>query len=80
MLFSCMCFLTFIRRRFPKRIYVRLPAFETRIDLFEILLKKLDHSMSKLDIKALAKSCENYSFSDLTDLVKDAAMGPIRGE
>ncbi|XP_076816246.1 spastin-like [Clavelina lepadiformis] len=65
-------------RRFPKRIYVRLPDAQTREHLFKMLLSKLENSLSAADIHKLSKMCDNYSFSDLTDLAKDAAMGPIR--
>lgn len=65
-------------RRFPKRIYVRLPDYTTRAELFRTLLEKHDTSLTKKDYVELATMCENYSFSDLTQLAKDAALGPIR--
>ncbi|GFQ95583.1 spastin [Trichonephila clavata] len=65
-------------RRFTKRVYVTLPNKETRIKLLEKLLAKQENSLSKSDIKNLAKLTEGYSGSDLTALAKDAALGPIR--
>ncbi|XP_054722894.1 LOW QUALITY PROTEIN: spastin-like [Uloborus diversus] len=65
-------------RRFSKRVYVSLPDRETRVRLLEKLLAKQDNSLSKNDIKQLAKWTEGYSGSDLTALAKDAALGPIR--
>ncbi|GBN20302.1 Spastin [Araneus ventricosus] len=65
-------------RRFTKRVYVTLPNKETRIKLLEKLLAKQENSLSKSDLKNLAKLTEGYSGSDLTALAKDAALGPIR--
>nr|CAB3266511.1 spastin-like [Phallusia mammillata] len=65
-------------RRFPKRIYVRLPDAETRAELLNKLLAKHDSPLSKHELAKLSSMCENYSFSDLTALAKDAALGPIR--
>ncbi|XP_015925335.1 spastin [Parasteatoda tepidariorum] len=65
-------------RRFSKRVYVALPNQGTRIKLLEKLLSKQDNSLSKSDIKQLAKLTDGYSGSDLTGLAKDASLGPIR--
>jgi len=65
-------------RRFPKRIYIRLPDAEARSDLLTHLLSKHDFAINSSQISGLAKKCVNYSFSDLTNLAKDAAYGPIR--
>jgi len=67
------------RRRFPKRIYVRLPDVTTRAELLTSLLAKHESPLSRKEIHELARLSENYSFSDLTDLAKDAALGPVRG-
>jgi len=42
------------------------------------LLSKHDFAINSSQISGLAKKCVNYSFSDLTNLAKDAAYGPIR--
>lgn len=65
-------------RRFPKRVYVTLPDFETRIALLKKLLSKQGSTLSASEMKRLASLTEGYSGSDLTALAKDAALGPIR--
>uniref|UniRef100_H2Y395 Fidgetin-like protein 1 n=2 Tax=Ciona intestinalis TaxID=7719 RepID=H2Y395_CIOIN len=65
-------------RRFPKRIYVRLPDVGTRGDLIKMLLKKHDSPLGDREIKELGRRTEGYSFSDLTELAKDASLGPVR--
>ena len=65
--------------RFPKRLYIRLPEVEARELLIKKLLAKQQFALKSTEIHNLAKECSNYSFSDLTNLTKDAAFGPIRG-
>lgn len=57
-------------RRFPKRVYVTLPDFETRISLFSTLLKKQNSPLNEEELKTLAKLTEGYSGSDLTALAR----------
>lgn len=66
-------------RRFPKRIYVTLPDFDTRLSLFTNLLKKQNSPLKEDELKGLARMTEGYSGSDLTALARDAALEPIRG-
>lgn len=68
-----------ICRRFPKRIYIRLPDPPTRMILLSKLLSKHNSSFSEKHLKQLADLTDGYSSSDLTSLAKDAALGPIRG-
>lgn len=67
-----------VLRRFSKRIYVTLPDSDTRRSLLEKLLSKHGNPLSNLELDAVAKLTEGYSGSDLTNLAKDAALGPIR--
>ncbi|KAI5706626.1 hypothetical protein M8J75_009902 [Diaphorina citri] len=67
-----------VLRRFSKRIYVTLPDSKTRKSLLEKLLNKHGNPLSQLELDAVAKLTEGYSGSDLTNLAKDAALGPIR--
>lgn len=67
-----------VLRRFPKRIYVRLPDAQTRIVLLSKLLADHNTSLNDKQLKQLAELTEKYSSSDLTALAKDAALGPIR--
>lgn len=66
-------------RRFPKRIYVTLPDFDTRLTLLSSLLQKHNSPIKEDELKSLARLTDGYSGSDLTALARDAALEPIRG-
>lgn len=57
-------------RRFPKRVYVTLPDFDTRISLLSSLLQKQNSPLSADELKALARMTDGYSGSDLTALAR----------
>lgn len=57
-------------RRFPKRVYVTLPDFDTRISLLSSLLQKQNSPLSGDELKMLAKLTDGYSGSDLTALAR----------
>lgn len=67
-----------MRRRFEKRIYVPLPDFESRRSLFENKLKGAAHSLSNRDVSELARTTDGFSGADISILVRDALMQPIR--
>ncbi|KAJ5070263.1 vacuolar protein sorting-associated protein 4b [Anaeramoeba ignava] len=67
-----------IRRRFQKRIYIPLPDEGARAKMFQIHLGKTPHSLTKKQIKFLAKKTEGYSGSDISVIVRDALMQPVR--
>lgn len=45
-----------------------------------MLLSKHNSPLPKREIAQLAEQTEFYSGSDLTELAKDAALGPVRGK
>ena len=54
-----------LRRRLEKRIYIPLPPYEARKQLFEINLSSV--ALSKdVDFSELAKRTESYSGADIT--------------
>jgi SpoVK/Ycf46/Vps4 family AAA+-type ATPase len=67
-----------IRRRFVKRLYIRLPEEADRESLLRVLLEKNRHELTDDEIKDLAKETEGFSGADLKSLSTEAAMGPIR--
>ena len=69
-----------VLRRFPKRVYVRLPDVSTRVHLLEKLLSRHNSPLDAAALQRLAHQTQGYSSSDLTALAKDAALGPIRGK
>ncbi|KAG8348004.1 putative Holliday junction DNA helicase ruvB N terminus domain [Trypanosoma vivax] len=68
-----------MRRRLEKRIYIPLPDYKDRVELFRINTKSLRLS-SDVDFEALSKMLEGryYSCADVTNLVRDAAMMTMR--
>ena len=67
-----------IRRRFEKRIYIPLPDIHARAAQFKIRLGKTPNDLSEEDFIELAKSTDGYSGSDITVVVKEAMMLPVR--
>lgn len=65
-------------RRLTKRIYITLPDSEARIGALKKSLQQVKSKVSKKEFDLIAQHTKNYSFADLSALVKDAAMGPIR--
>ncbi|XP_014208920.1 fidgetin-like protein 1 [Copidosoma floridanum] len=66
------------RRRLVKRLYVPLPELEARAQIVRNLLKSERHELTEEDINEIAKLADGYSGADMTNLCKEASMGPIR--
>ena len=58
-------------RRFQKRIYIKLPNRDERIELFKFYTKKLNLS-STFDYVSIVEGCEGFSGSDIMDICRDA--------
>jgi len=67
-----------VRRRFERRVYIPLPEEQARCDMFAIHLGNTPHSCTRDDWKELAKQTDGYSGSDISILVRNALMEPIR--
>ena len=65
-------------RRFAKRIYIPLPSAEARLALLQHLLQNHDFSISASEANDIVQRTEGYSASDMNELAKDAALGPLR--
>ncbi|KAA3678079.1 spastin, partial [Paragonimus westermani] len=66
-------------RRFPRRIYIRMPDANARLTLLRALLdKNTKHTLSENDMQKIASRTEGYSASDLKELAKESALQPIR--
>jgi spastin len=68
-----------VLRRFEKRIFIPLPSHEARKGVLKKLVSKHKHKLSESQLGKLAQDMDSYSFSDITALAKEAALGPIRG-
>ena len=67
-----------IRRRFEKRIYIPLPEEEARRRLFELNIGNILGDIKPEDLSELAKKTEGYSGADISIVVREALMMPIR--
>jgi vacuolar protein-sorting-associated protein 4 len=70
-----------VRRRFEKRIYVPLPAESTRAELFRLGLRRANVDLGpdpQAALKCLARETEGYSGADISIVVREALMQPIR--
>ncbi|KAI5997378.1 P-loop containing nucleoside triphosphate hydrolase protein [Pisolithus albus] len=66
------------RYRFEKRIYIPLPDKEARKRMFEIHVGSTPCQLTHKDYKLLAERTEGYSGSDISIVVRDALMQPVR--
>lgn len=66
------------RRRLVKRLYVPLPELEARAQIVRNLLRSENHDLSDEYVLEIARLADGYSGADMTNLCKEASMGPIR--
>lgn len=64
--------------RFEKRIYIPLPGPDARRRMFEIHIGDTPNQLAPKDFRTLADRTEGYSGSDISTVVRDALMQPIR--
>ncbi|XP_061138193.1 vacuolar protein sorting-associated protein 4A isoform X2 [Syngnathus typhle] len=67
-----------IRRRFEKRIYIALPEEPARAQMFRLHLGNTPHSLSEADLRQLAHKTDGYSGADISIIIRDALMQPVR--
>ncbi|KAA8497879.1 Vacuolar protein sorting-associated protein 4 [Porphyridium purpureum] len=67
-----------IRRRFERRIYIPLPDERARAVMFKIHLGDTPNSLKEEDYRDLGVKSEGYSGSDISVVVRDAIMQPVR--
>ncbi|OMH83706.1 Vacuolar protein sorting-associated protein 4 [Zancudomyces culisetae] len=67
-----------IRRRFEKRIYIPIPELNARIAMFKIHVGSTKNTLTQKDYQLLASKTEGYSGSDISIIVRDALMQPVR--
>jgi SpoVK/Ycf46/Vps4 family AAA+-type ATPase len=65
-------------RRFPLRLFIPLPSADARANLIGNLLRQHKTKMAEKELAALGKQFDGYSFSDLTNVCKEASMMPVR--
>ncbi|XP_034036350.1 vacuolar protein sorting-associated protein 4B-like [Thalassophryne amazonica] len=67
-----------IRRRFEKRIYIPLPEEHARSYMFKLHLGSTPNNLTEADFITLGKKTEGYSGADISIVVRDALMQPVR--
>lgn len=67
-----------IRRRFERRIYIPLPEVDARLKMFELNIGDTPHTLTRQNLRLLAESTDGYSGADVSVLVRDALLQPIR--
>ncbi|KAJ8602640.1 hypothetical protein CTAYLR_004108 [Chrysophaeum taylorii] len=67
-----------IRRRFEKRIYIPLPDVVARTRMIELHLGDTPHTLTRSDFQELGKLTDGFSGSDLSVVVREALMEPLR--
>ena len=67
-----------IRRRFEKRIYIPLPEAHARSHMFKIHMGDTKATITDSEYQELGRKTEGYSGADISLVVRDAMMQPVR--
>ncbi|XP_061744303.1 vacuolar protein sorting-associated protein 4B-like [Nerophis ophidion] len=67
-----------IRRRFEKRIYIALPDHSARLSMFKIQMNTIPNELTEEDFEYLGEHTEGYSGCDITTVVREATMQPLK--
>ncbi|XP_064016934.1 vacuolar protein sorting-associated protein 4B isoform X2 [Pogoniulus pusillus] len=67
-----------IRRRFEKRIYIPLPEEHARAAMFKLHLGSTPNLLKEADYRELGRKTDGYSGADISIIVRDALMQPVR--
>lgn len=67
-----------IHLRFEKRIYIPLPETSACAKMFQIHMGETTTDIKEKDYRYLGSKCSGYSGADISIVVRDALMSPIR--
>ncbi len=67
-----------MRRRFEKRIYIPLPDRNARARIFRLNLGGTPNNLTEADYMSLAERSEGMSGADISVVVREALMEPVR--
>lgn len=67
-----------IRRRFQRRVHITLPDLAARTTMFRLAVGDTNTALKGEDFRELARAAEGYSGSDISIVVQDALMQPVR--
>lgn len=66
------------RRRLAKRLYIPLPEGSARSQIVTNLMSRERNSLSEVELQLIVSATEGFSGADMTQLCREAALGPIR--
>ncbi|NXK44950.1 FIGL1 protein, partial [Chauna torquata] len=66
------------RRRLVKRLYIPLPEASARKQIVTRLMSKEHSCLSEEEIELIVKKSNGFSGADMTQLCREASLGPIR--
>ncbi|KAM8858661.1 fidgetin-like protein 1 [Spinachia spinachia] len=66
------------RRRLAKRLYIPLPEAAARWQIVTNLMTPEKNRLGEQELESVVKATEGFSGADMTQLCREAALGPIR--
>ncbi|CAL8256853.1 unnamed protein product [Lota lota] len=66
------------RRRLAKRLYIPLPEAGARRQIIASLMAREKNQLGAEELKSVVVAAEGFSGADMTQLCREAALGPIR--
>ncbi|XP_034537266.1 fidgetin-like protein 1 [Notolabrus celidotus] len=66
------------RRRLAKRLYIPLPEGAARWQIVTNLMAREKNQLGESELESVVSATEGFSGADMTQLCKEAALGPIR--
>lgn len=66
------------RRRLAKRLYIPLPETAARLQIVTNLMAREKNQLRDQELESVVTATEGFSGADMTQLCKEAALGPIR--
>ncbi|XP_038593246.1 fidgetin-like protein 1 [Micropterus salmoides] len=66
------------RRRLAKRLYIPLPEATARLQIVTNLMAREKNQLIEQELESVVTATKGFSGADMTQLCKEAALGPIR--
>lgn len=66
------------RRRLAKRLYIPLPEAAARRQIVLNLMVREKHQLTEEELESVVAASDGFSGADMTQLCREAALGPIR--
>lgn len=66
------------RRRLAKRLYIPLPGKDARLQIVINLMSREKNNLKEDELENIVSGAEGFSGADMTQLCREAALGPIR--